>query len=207
MGTGGIIRSPDAFIFEDGHVMAGVSYYPKQELAYSNYQYDAFAPFVSCTFLPFMEVSLRITRMFGRENYTFDRMPSVRLQPLKEKKYLPAIVIGANDFITTGNARNFGAFYAVAGKNLKLKKLQTNIEINGGYAYALQKSNKPDLDGVFYGVKIHHLKLPQVKAMVEYDSRIWNYGISVLLFKRLYIQNSLLNGKHWAGNIVYEVQL
>ncbi len=213
-GTTGLVRVPTAFLQKDKTVIIGTSFFNKQLLNYSNYQYDAITGYATLTFLPFLEVGIRYTRQINRgpngyNSYFADRMPSFKLRLLKEKKNRPALSIGSSDFITSigeGHGPHyFASYYAVITKSFSIKKLK--LELSLGHAFKLNDPMYYDMLGTFGGLSIGHSKHPWVTAMFDYDTRYWNAGIRFFFFNHLQIMPVLRNGKVFEGNLSYRIYL
>jgi hypothetical protein len=187
-GVTGLLNSMSANMQKDGTFYTGVNYlnrnYVKQ---FERGKYNCLIFYFDMTFLPFLELNFRNTRLLDDPDptNTVDRMVSVRLRVLKEKKYWPSIVIGANDIFTQATKGNqyFGALYIVGTKNFPAKRSELGLTL--GYAFPIFKKNQ--FIGVFGGVTFSPSFLRQLTLMAEYDSRSFNIGGSVLFFKHLYV--------------------
>lgn len=215
-GTTGLLRIPTANLAKDKTVILGASFLNKQLLAYSNYQYDAIAGYATIGFLPFLEISIRYTRKIDMPSLEYktrefaDRMPSFRLRLLKEKKNQPALAIGSGDFITSvkgSGPHYFASYYAVITKNLFANTKKPALELTVGYAFKIGNARYYDMRGVFGGARIYHPNYQWFSAMIDFDSRYWNMGIRLFLFKHLQIMPVLRNGNIIEGNIAYWIYL
>lgn len=219
-GSSGLLQIPTANFLEDKTVILGSSFLSKQLLSYSNYKYDAIAGYATLTFLPFFELSIRYTRQINRgpdgyKSLFADRMPSFRLGLLKEKKNQPALAIGSSDFITSltkdssrdNGPQNFASYYAVMTKNLLANNENLGLDLTIGYAFKIGNARHYDMIGVFGGARIYHHKYQWLSVMVDYDSRYWNLGFRLFLFKHLHIMPVLRNGKTLEGNLSYHIYL
>jgi len=190
-GTTGYFNIPSGELYPDKTMYAGASFLNKEYVEWSNYEYTSMPVFVTFTFVPFMEVSIRYTRALGREDYSStvgDRMASLRFRPLKEGKYWPSVVIGFQNFFTTlesGNASHFNSTYLVVTKNFRLNKVLHNIGLTAGYGSEIFTSADYQFIGFFGGIKITPKKLEFLELMVEYDADKWNAGARLTLFKHL----------------------
>lgn len=149
----------------------------------------AFAPF------SWIEVGFRNTTLYSKYKgiapidsgeYSYcrsDRSFTLKVKPLSESTYLPAVVIGANDPFTDTGHGVFSSVYGVASKNFHSKSIASNLFISIGYAKKLK--NSQNWDGVFAGMKYTNDYLKQVSLLAEYDTRAFNIGIESLLFNHL----------------------
>jgi hypothetical protein len=215
-GTTGLLLIPTADMQKDGTFILGTSYFNKQYLAYGDYQYNAMAGYVNLTFLPFVELSFRYTYRFeeiSRETRYFpDRMPSVRLRIIKERKNWPAIVAGVHDFTSTQGGGHFSAKYLVATKTISGPS--KNIIIKGTFGYGIDyrkikilNSRNGGFEGPFGGIQIEHSKIENLSFMFEYDSQYWNSGARFILFKKIQFISLLRNMKTWEGSLTYKIHL
>lgn len=207
-GIPGYIRVPSAELYNDGTMFAGVCFLPKKHLEYSNYKYDAFAIYTGITFLPFLEINFRVTRMLDipkSRNYTVDRMPSIRLKLLNEKKIIPSFVIGANDI--AGDARNFGALYFVITKNISIPSLTFNCSIGYGTNWLKSEYNNSEFYGFFGGIKISHKEFSQISIIIDYDGYIFSSGVSIYLFNHIRILGASQGLDSFCGSFSYQFYL
>lgn len=215
-GTTGLLRIPAAGIEQDRTLIAGISFLDRSFLTYSGFQYDAIAGYATLSFLPFLEVSIRYTRQIGRgpdgyDSYFADRMPSFKLRLWKEKEFRPAFAVGSTDFITSikeGNGPHyFASYYVVMTKNMLSKNKKIGVDITLGYAFKLDNPAAYDLLGWFGGIRLFHPRYEWLSAMMDFDSKYWNVGIRLFLFKHLQLMPVLRNGNTFEGNIAYWIYL
>lgn len=141
LGVTGLLNIPSADMQQDGTFMAGANYLP-QEMLPREWGYNSGNYFVNLTFLPFMEVAYRCTLLKVEETgkWNQDRSVSLRLRPLKEGKWWPAVVIGSNDAFTTGELnpfldsggnRYFSSVYAVGTKHFRFYGHDIGVTVGG----------------------------------------------------------------------------
>ena len=205
-GITGLLNAPSAEMQKDGTFYAGANYLNRNYVnAYGKGQYNCLIYYFDMTFLPFLEINFRNTRMLGNtdSSHTVDRMFSVKLRVLKERKYWPSIVIGANDILTQALRGNqyFGALYIVGSKNFLIRK--NGLGFTFGYAYPVFRNNQ--FAGFFGGVSFSPSFLRQLTVMAEYDSKSFNIGGSVLFFRHLYVFALLQGMKCVSGGITFRV--
>ncbi len=163
-----------------------------------NYTYSL--GYFTITFLPFAEVSVRVTYPNGynkdhEDIINGDRMISGRLQPLRERKYLPSIVIGLQGFYkTTGEglinpdgkgASYFNSSYIVMTKNFRPKNILGKIGITAGYGADVIAANTYQFIGFFGGINISPKNMEYLELMLEYDADKWNTGIRLTILKHI----------------------
>ena len=212
-GLHGLAVTPSAEMLENGQVVLGSSYFSSKYMEYGGYRYNGVAGYVSVTFLPFVELSFRYTgqlRPITEENQNFpDRMPSVRVRVLKEKKWIPAIGMGVHDIssVDGGGAKHFEATYLVLTKNFPLGSLSSSLKVNTGYGFALFPASNHELDGLFGGLSITHPNFSSLNYILEYDSKNVNAAIKILLWKHLQLMTVLRGMDSFEGNIAFRTTL
>ena len=94
-GTTGLLNSPSADMQADGVFSAGANYLPDAITPEPTFNYNTFNYYVSMTFLPFMEISFRMTliRDPGNNIRNQDRSVALRFRVIKETKYLQEVMI------------------------------------------------------------------------------------------------------------------
>jgi len=212
-GIPGYIRIPTATLNPDGTFFIGASFLPKQHLAYTNYQYDAATAFTSLTFLPFIEVDFRFTRQLNLPSYNShvsDRMPSIRVRLFKERKWIPSVVIGVNDFLTSiesGNARHFQSSYLVISKGFFIPPLDFFVETTVGYGSNWLISRNYELAGFFGGILLNWKKIKWINLMADYDSEVISAGLEAIFFRHLFLKAGFVNIDSFTGCISYHIYL
>jgi hypothetical protein len=212
-GVPGYVRIPTATFNEDGTLLFGSSFLPQKHLPYSEFQYDALAVYASLTFLSFVEVDLRVTRKLNipaGSNHVVDRVPTIRFRVLKEKKWIPAVVLGFHDVLTSlesGVARHFGASYIVVTKNFHLRKLHLDLETTAGYGTGnfIWKNN--EFIGPFGGFSLNIDNLKWMKLLADYDGVTFNTGIRFICFNHIYITAGTMNFDSFTGTLSYMFRL
>lgn len=213
MGVTGLLNIPTADMQRDGTVMLGGNYLPKEMLP-THWDYNSGNYFVNATFFPWLELAYRCTLMKVEETgkWNQDRSVSIRLRPLKEGKWWPAVVIGSNDVLTTnelntfkdpGGTRYFSSVFAVGTKHFLLGGHDWGITIGGHIPFRSASTRK----GVFGGVQYRPAFFRDFSLMAEYDSDAVNVGASVRLFGHLSAHVFCYDFKNVCGGLRYEVEL
>lgn len=221
--TGGF-NIPTADFQKDKTLIMGYSFLSKKY--YENYvrakKYDFSVGYATLTFLPFAEVSVRVTYPNGynaeHENIIIgDRMISGRIRALKEHKYLPAIVVGLQGFYkTTGDkflntggqgASYFNSSYVVMTKNFHPKMILDRVQISVGFGSDIVVANTYQYLGLFYGLNVSPKNMDFLELMVEYDADKWNAGARVTILKHVVILAGLEGMDAFSGGISYKFQL
>lgn len=209
VGNTGLLNIPSANMQKDGTFVVGGNYLP-EEFTPANFSYPTGNYFLNLTFLPFLEVTYRCTffKTMKTGRYTQqDRTFAVRLQLLKEKKYLPAIVVGGNDiyseYMSEGKNQYLGSLFAVGTKTLRVNDHDFAFTLGYGFKYY----NANQLQGLFGGISYTPSFMRSVRIMADYDTKSVNVGASVLFFKHLSVNAFLNDGKWFVGGVAYKLYL
>lgn len=200
LGITGLIFTPSAYMPEWGMLDFGFSHFPKDaSFTFEAGQLPERTFLSSMTFLPFLELSLRLTRPYSNEyndGYGIgDRSISIRAQVLKERKKLPAIVLGIQDPFAVQSF--FNTNYLVFTKKYSLKKI--DIVANLGYGHSFEEDRRGDyLQGAFGGVQVYW---KEVNFLAEYDTKQLNIGAGYQFKKMLFLKTALVNGRYFTGSI------
>ena len=214
-GTQGQFFIPTAEMHPDRTLVLGAGYIPKGYFQRYNRSVNPGMPtFVTVTFLPFVEVMFRYThelnmRVNPQTRYYPDRMFAGRIRLLKESKYIPAIVVGANDFtkalgLSTAST-NYSSTYVVGTKSFKYLEYQFATSL--GYGLDVLELDRYDFLGIFGGVEIRHNQLANSSLSLEYDSKNIHLSIGHTFFNRLVIKAGLWDLKKPAAMIAYKYQI
>lgn len=192
LGSNGLITTPSAFLYENGEVIIGYKYSGSQFDHFSaeknSFDYDREGVIGGFSFLPFLELSL----VYHLEPFQ-DRLANIRVQVLKEKRYVPAVTIGFRDALTVlrgvnnteglGKAQTsyYNSIYLVTGKtftySLGAVPQRVVVHLGGGYS-DFENSKYQHLHGVFGGVEYTpHVKVP-VTLVGEYDTKSFYFGLT-----------------------------
>ncbi|HHH49826.1 MAG TPA: hypothetical protein ENK52_02475, partial [Saprospiraceae bacterium] len=206
MGNAGFIVSPTANISADRYISVGL-HLVHEKAGYTSYSKQEQSAeqvlFTTIGFLPFMEVTLRLTKPFGKQEprgkYGLgDRSIFLRMQVLKEKEKLPAITIAAHDLFSTVSF--FNTVYIVGSKHFELGAnfiAHTSL----GYGTRLRETRAEYLQGIFGGVSIQWKNL---QAIFEYDANQFNTGLKCHLWKKVFLQASALDMKYLSGGLALQ---
>ena len=214
-GTQGQFFIPTAEMHPDRTLVLGAGFIPKGYFQRYNRSVNPGMPtFVTVSLLPFVEIMFRYThelnmRVNPQTRYYPDRMFAGRIRLTKESKYIPAIVVGANDFtkalgLSTAST-NYSATYVVGTKSFKYLNYQFAASL--GYGLDVLELDRYDFLGVFGGVEIRHNQLANSSLSLEYDTRNIHLSIGHTFFDRLVIKAGLWDLKKPAAMIAYKYQI
>ena len=122
MGTTGMMNIPTAEMQQTGTFMIGGNYLPEELNPFKYLE------------LNYRCILLKSDYMAKKPKFNQqDRSLSVRLRPLKEGKYWPAIVIGSNDPFKDKGYNYFASVYGVATKSFMIG--EHRLAATAGYYY------------------------------------------------------------------------
>lgn len=225
-GLTGLIHTPTAEMNREGDARIGIHFINKHStpeiLRYNGEKYHTFSNYLSITPFSWIEVGYTCTflRMknakgdIGGYNGK-DRYFSVKLQPLKEGKWWPAIAIGTNDPYgrknesdvsekSDGKSQYFCNYYVAATKHFDLKG--NCFGIHAAYR-KFKRGYNSNWNGIVGGVTFRPWFARNLRAIAEYTGNDVNIGADCLLWKHLLLQASLQNGKFFSGGICLQLNL
>lgn len=216
LGNSGLLNTPSADFNPDGTFSLGINYLPTK-ITPDYFDYPTANYYLNLTYFSFLELTFRMTLMkieSNKNKYSNqDRAMSVRLKLINESKFIPAVVVGADDFLTsdfisvidnndTNKNQYFGSLYVVTTKNFNLH--DHNIGLTLGYAIPAKRTHN---DGVLAGIRFNPSFYRPLSIITEYDTKHVNLGVSALLFKHLNIHCYAINFKDFSAGISYRIQL
>jgi hypothetical protein len=211
-GTTGLFFIPTAEMQKDGTVLIGTNFVNKELISFSGYQQNALTPFISFTFLPFTEFSIKITRYVDSgvgDQALGDRTFSARIKINDEQNIMPAFVLGFHDIMAVfggSEAIRNNALYLVGSKNVLLNsKLINSISFHTGYGLDVIKAQHHNFVGIFGGIALKFFNA--VELMGEYDAERFNTGFRLTLFNHLKLLAGFLDMKHFSGGVGFSFQL
>lgn len=210
LGTTGQLMIPTAEMQETGTFVGGVNYLP-ENVTPSVFSYPTMNYFVDMTLFSFVEFTYRMTLLkmhtpSGKVGYyNQDRSNTIRIRPVKERRFCPAIVIGADDFLTEGATPYWGSYYGVLTKTIGLFG-KHQLAVTAGWYF--HQGNRPIYnEGFFGGVRYTPAFCPEMKMMVEYDTHGWNLGAAVRFWKHVSVNVFTRDFNCVAAGIRYECTL
>ena len=205
-GTTGLVTIPTAEMPEDGEISFGFSIINKEHSAYSyahGGQHHEVANFITLGYLPFLEITPRLTRLlhFPQPQAIGDRMVSIRLRVLKESAIFPSVVCGVHD--PFGASINFSASYLVASKSFSASNCRMGIHLGyGGDWLKAREAKGHQFLGLFGGVSLS--PSPFITLMLEHDAEKLNGGVRLSIFDRLELTGAFLGFDAFSGGISYK---
>lgn len=234
-GMSGLIHVPSAEMHKEGDVRIGMYFMNKEftpdgkGFAYKEEKYNTTDYYLSITPFWWMEASYTFTLQKslaeGREKPKFnqkDRYFSLKLSPIREKeeRWWPSVAVGANDFYGTGdkdeltdeqiargddgNSQYFCNYYVTATKHLYIKRHEFGVHL--AYRHFKRKYNSK-WNGVVGGITYRPSFAKNLRAIAEYTGNEINIGADCLLWKHLFLQAVLQDGKYFSGGVCFQTNL
>lgn len=222
-GITGLLQAPSAETDSAGTFYGGIFWMDKTMLPDLTYYGDGI-PFsapcytIGITIWKWMQLSYTgtlvklhpdkdLSRPLGY--YNEDRHFNLKLRPLKEGSWWPAVALGWEDVgglntfkinksLTTNNL--FENIYIAASKHFDIKEYELGVHL--AYRYYPSEKNK-DRRGMAGGVTLRPAFYHPLRLIVEWDGIGVNAGVDVLLWKRLFVQACLAHGKGFSGGLGY----
>lgn len=207
MGTAGMLNAPSAEMHETGTFVIGGNFLPK---SINPFKYNTGNYFVGITLFDFMELTYRETLLkstYMTEKPKFnqqDRSMSIRIRPLKEGKYHPAIVIGAHDPFNDLGENHYQAVFGAATKHLDWGGHELGLTV--GYMGCTGNRNRLN-NGVFGGVTYRPAFCKETTLTVEYDTHRVNVGVAARLWRHVSLHAFTSGFDFISGGIRYECVL
>lgn len=224
VGITGLVHIPTAEMAEEGDVRAG-SFFLPADFVPENMQrnqeigrYNTFNYYLAITPFSWIELSYVCTFLKAHKNndptntvigyYQKDRHFNVKVRPLKEGRYWPALAIGAQDpgrsVKDNGDYAYFQNFYAVASKHVTLRGHELAAHV--AYRYYRSDFNRR-WRGVAGGITYRPAFAHNLRLAGEYTGDAFLVGVDCLLWRHLFLQASLQDGKHFVGGIRLQMNL
>ncbi len=215
-GTTGLLQVPSAEMDSAGTFRGGVSFLHKEFVPNQfGSKYNTWGYTIGLTAFRWIELSYSATLLkyvvpkkdSEPHFYNEDRHVNVRVRPLYEGRYWPAIVIGMDDvgrFDKMKSGSNMNNYYQniyVAGtKHFDIKGWELGTHL--AYRHYPSDKNK-DRRGVAGGLTFRPAFSPTLRLIAEYDGVGVNVGGDVLLWRHWFAQAALVHGRGFMGGVSY----
>lgn len=222
-GITGMIHVPTAEMASEGDARIGVSFLNREFLPenlnnFRGTRYHSYNHYLAITPFPWIELAYVCTLQKGYKGgdptqrvgfYHKDRHFAVKVRPLKEGKYWPAMAIGIQDpgrSDPEANKENafFKNYYIAATKHWRPGGHELGFHLT--YRRYGSDDNRK-WNGVVGGVTYRPAFASNCRAMVEYTGNDVNVGVDCLLWKHLFIQAALQNGRYFSGGLRFQMNL
>lgn len=222
-GISGLVHIPTAETNHEGDAFIGAHFLnkaitPDTGFLYLGEKYHTFDYYVALTPFSWLEMSYVCTERMrakddqtGQIKWSKDRYASVKIQPLKEGKYWPAVAIGGNDVFTTDLGSSspdvqlyFSNVYIAATKHFTFAGNELGLTV--AYRHFFRSYNSK-WNGVVGGITFRPSFFPQWRIMAEYTGNEFILGTDVLLWQHLRLQGSVKDFKHFYGGVCLQFNL
>lgn len=236
-GMTGLIHTPSAEMNKEGTARVGTHFLNKEftpDAFDFKGKYHTADYYLSITPFSWVEVAYTCTlqknyrrdgnaNIIGNETryYYQDRYFSIKLRPLKEDKWWPAIAVGTNDPIGTdsdqgteregekptngdGKSQYFANYYIAATKHIEIRQHELGIHV--AYRHWKRDYNSK-WNGVVGGITYRPSFYKPLRIIAEYTGNEVNVGADCLLWKHLLLQASLQDGKYFSGGVCFQMNL
>lgn len=204
-GMSGLIQIPSAEMDNEGDARIGAHYLDKHALPdCSSFKLDdklfnTWDVYLSVTAFWWLEIGYTMTfekHYYPREDTTQkpkpmkDRYFSVKIAPIREGKYYPAVAVGKQDCMGSGLFTNY---YIALTKHVNI----SNQELGANLVYRrYSKSYNHRWNGLIGGITYRPSFAKNWRAIVEWTGCDVNFGIDCKLFNHFILQASLQDGKY-----------
>lgn len=218
-GITGMMHVPTAEMAPAGTARIGAFFLNREftpnKLAYKGEKYNTYNHFLAIAPFSWVELSYVCTLLKNAKNsdetqkvgyYNKDRFFCIKLRPLKEGKYWPALAVGAQDPANTKEGDNtyFKNYYVAASKHLNWKGHELGVHLT--YRYYRSDFNAK-WRGIAGGITYRPAFAPNSRAMLEYTGNDVNIALDCYLWRLLFLQAGLQNGKYFSGGLMLKIQL
>lgn len=221
-GMEGLLHVPSGEMDSAGVARIGAHFICKDMLAdrmkIDGEKYNTATNYLSITPFSWIEIGYAYTLWKFHKNmnkkrqvgfYSKDRYFSLRIQPLKEGKYWPSVVLGGNDVWGQKDGGESGSnfyrnFYIATTKHFDYNGW--NIGTTLSYRKWKQDYFKK-WNGVVGGVTVNPPFYKPLRVIAEWDGNEMNMGADCTLFKYFLLQASLLNMQHFCGGLCFRINL
>lgn len=222
-GTSGMVHIPTGEMHHEGDALIGAHFLnktmmPDTGFLYLGEKYNTFDYYVALTPFSWLEMSYVCTeRMWAKDEQTGhikwskDRYASVKIQPLKEGEYWPAVAVGGNDVLTSAFDPSrpdvqlyFSNIYVAATKHFDFAGHEFGLSL--AYRHYFRGYNAK-WNGVVGGITYRPAFFPQWRLMAEYTGNEFLIGTDILLWQHLRLQASLKDFKHLNAGLCLQFNL
>lgn len=225
-GTSGLAHIPTGEMHHEGDAFIGAHFLNKNMMpdtgflfpAHGGEKYNTFDYYLALAPYSWLELSYVCTERIRSKDaqgnitkWSKDRYASVKIQPLKEGKYRPAIAIGCNDFATAAFYEDhpevqlyFLNWYIASTKHFNFSGNELGVTL--AYRYFYREYNSK-WNGLVGGITFRPSFFPQARLMAEYTGNEFLTGMDVLLWQHLRLQASLKDFKYFYGGACLQFNL
>ena len=222
-GTSGLIHIPSGEMHHEGDAFIGIHFLNKHMMPdvgflYQGKKYNTFDYYVALAPFSWLELSFvcteRAREMDEQGNITKwskDRYASIKIQPLKEGKYYPAVAVGCNDIWTAAYYKfdpniqlYYMNWYIAATKHFNFSDNELGVTLS--YRHFLRAYNEK-WNGIVGGITFRPAFFPQARLIAEYTGNEFLMGMDMLLWQHLRLQASVKDFKYVNAGLCLQFNL
>lgn len=224
-GTSGLVHIPSGEMNHEGDAYLGVHFLNKNMMPdtgflYQGKKYSTFDYYLAVTPFSWLELSYVCTERIRKKDqqghiteWGKDRYASVKIRPLKEGKYHPAVAIGCNDLWTSAFILYkempkvqlyFMNWYLAATKHFNFSGNELGVTLAYRHYYRGYNSK---WNGLVGGVSFRPAFFPQGRVMAEYTGNEFILGMDALLWQHLRLQASVKDFKYLNAGLCLQLNL
>jgi hypothetical protein len=222
-GTSGMVHIPTGEMQHEGDALIGAHFLnkamtPDTGFLYLGEKYNTFDYYLALTPFSWIEMSYvcterrrAINEQTGEIQWSKDRYASVKIQPLKEGKYWPAVAIGCNDVLTSAFFKDkpdvqlyFTNVYVAATKTFSFSGNELGLTV--AYRHFFRGYNSK-WNGIVGGITLRPSFFPQWRLMAEYTGNEFLLGTDILLWQHIRLQASLKDFKYANAGLCLQFNL
>lgn len=222
-GTSGLVHIPSAEMHHEGDAFIGAHFLNKHMMPdigflYLGEKYHTFDYYLGVAPFSWLELSYVCTERIRSKDqqghitkWSKDRYASVKILPLKEGKFRPAVAIGCNDIWTAAFYKDrpdvqlyFTNWYIVATKHFTFSGNELGLTL--GYRHFFRNYNDK-WNGIVGGVTFRPAFFPQGRVIAEYTGNEFILGTDVLLWQHLRMQASIKDFKYVNAGLCLQFNL
>jgi len=223
-GTSGLAHIPTGEMNHEGDALIGGHFLnkammPDTGFLYEGEKYHTFNYYVALAPFSWIEMSYVCTERIYRKdaqgnivNWSKDRYASVKIRPLKEGKYYPAVAIGCNDVWTSfalfADKPNvqfyFQNWYIAATKHFEFSGNELGLTLAYRHFY---RGYNAKWNGIVGGITFRPAFFPQARLMAEYTGNDFLLSMDMLLWQHLRLQATVKDFKYFYGGACLQFNL
>ncbi len=208
IGLSGMIHVPTADMDTVGVARVGAHYIPRSmmpdRMLLDGEKFNSLTNYLSVTPFRWIQLSYGYTLWKFHQDknpnnqvgfYAKDRYFSIKLQPIREGKWWPSVVIGGNDVWGSADEGESGSNYYKNYFISASKHLDVGGHLIGGHVTYRRWSKEFNhkWNGVVGGITFQPGFYRPLRAMAEWDGNEVNIGVDCQLFKYFLVQCALLD--------------
>ena len=223
-GTSGLAHVPTGEMHHEGDALIGAHFLNKAMIPdigflYQGEKYNTFDYYLALTPFRWLEISYVCTERIRNKDpqtgkitkWSKDRAASVKVQPLKEGKYHPAIALGCNDIATAAFYPDrpyvqlyFLNWYMAAIKHFSFSGNELGVTLAYRYFY---RDYNAKWNGLVGGITFRPAFFPQARLMAEYTGNEFLLGMDMLLWQHIRLQASVKDFKYVNAGLCLQFNL